>query len=179
MTDAQTIDGLKKQDGAAFEILYKFYFPVVEKFVLQNSGTTLDAEDIFQETILVLLKNVPRDDFKLTSSLKTYIVAIASNLWLKRLREAKSHFQISLDTLNLANTLPEPCSESEQSERLSERVTKSLKKITERCQEILQMVFFQNKKIDDVQARYNYTDRHNAQNQKHKCLQQFKKADES
>ena len=97
MTDVQTLLALKKRDNAAYRLLYTFYYPSIEKFICKNSGTSVDAEDVFQETIMVLLDKVPKDDFVLTSSIKTYIFAVASNIWLKRLRDAKSTTKLPLD----------------------------------------------------------------------------------
>jgi DNA-directed RNA polymerase specialized sigma24 family protein len=53
---------------------------MVEYFILNNNGRTDDAEDIFQDTMIVLLEKLRQDDFMLTASIKTYIMAIAKNL---------------------------------------------------------------------------------------------------
>ena len=66
-TDFETFKGLKSKDNKAYEILYKFYYPSVRNFITKNSGCEDDAQDIFQETILVLLEKVPKEDFNLTS----------------------------------------------------------------------------------------------------------------
>ena len=89
VTDDILLVQLKTGDNASFQLLYKFYFPSVASYVKQNMGNTEDAEDIFQEAILVLLQKVRQPDFILTSALKTYLYAIAKNLWLKRLRKNK------------------------------------------------------------------------------------------
>jgi hypothetical protein len=39
-------------------------------------------------------------------------------------------------------------------------------------------MFFKSKSIEDIQLEYGYTSKHNAQNQKHKCLQQVRKVKE-
>jgi len=80
MNENQVVNGLKKRNNAAYHLLYTFYYPAIESFTKRNNGTSSDAEDIFQETIIVLLDKVPRKDFILTSSIKTYIFAVASNL---------------------------------------------------------------------------------------------------
>src|SRR4051812_44344147 len=95
MEENQVVDGLKKRNNAAYDLLYSFYYPMIENFVKRNNGTSADAKDIFQETIIVLLDKVPKEDFILTSSIKTYIFAVASNLWLKRLRDAKKMTQLA------------------------------------------------------------------------------------
>src|SRR5688572_29740176 len=97
MNDSQIVSDLKKRNNAAYDLLYSFYYPTIERFVKRNSGTSDDAKDVFQETIIVLLDKVPKEDFVLTSSIKTYIFAVASNIWLKRLREAKRTMKLPLD----------------------------------------------------------------------------------
>ena len=47
---------LKAGDSDSFQLLYKIYFPSVASYIKRNMGNTEDAEDIFQEAILVLLQ---------------------------------------------------------------------------------------------------------------------------
>src|SRR5687767_7786745 len=89
LPDDQLLLQLKNGDSTSFKQLYKTYFPSVALYVKQNMGNTADAEDLFQEAILVLVQKVRQPEFALTSSLKTYLYAIAKNLWLKRLRDNK------------------------------------------------------------------------------------------
>src|SRR5689334_8151924 len=97
MDDQRALSDLKERNNAAYNLLYTFYFPGIENFVKKNSGTSADAQDVFQETIMVLLDKVPKEDFILTSSIKTYIHAVAQNIWLKRLREAKRVTRLEMD----------------------------------------------------------------------------------
>ena len=45
-TDSEFIDGLKNDNDVALSALYKKYFNVVLKYVLNNSGTEEEAQDI-------------------------------------------------------------------------------------------------------------------------------------
>src|SRR5579864_2782986 len=87
ISDNILINSLVDQKEGAFEALYQQYYPSVKYFVLHTSGTTQDAEDVFQEAMVVLLGKLRAEDFILTSSLKTYLFAIAQNIWLKRKRD--------------------------------------------------------------------------------------------
>ena len=87
---SEIIEDLKGENNFAFGNLYKSYFGIVDRFVTNNNGTTQDAEDLFQDTMIVLIEKLRMDGFQLTASIKTYIMAIAKNLWLKKLRN-KSH----------------------------------------------------------------------------------------
>lgn len=171
--DADTLQGLRQRDQAAFAILYQFYYPAVERFVRRNNGTRDDARDVFQETVLVLLDKVPRADFVLTSSLKTYVLAISSNLWLKRLRAARHLVRVD-DQHGWENYLPPeacpPPATGSGASALPGVLSRWLGRITAHCQTLLRAVFFQQKNA----AELGYKNPHSAQNQQYKCLQQLR-----
>jgi RNA polymerase sigma factor (sigma-70 family) len=173
ISDNTLLDNLKSEDNASFEVLYKLYFPAVESYIIQNFGSTEDAEDIFQEAIIVLLKKIRCTDFVLTSSLKTYIFAIARNLWLKRLRDNKlitvdnfDKYQREDEQLHFELN-PEPTKE--------EKVTSWLTKITENCQRILKAIFFYKEPMSSLMQKMGWKNKHTAANQQYKCIQQVKK----
>lgn len=62
------------------------------KSILRNSA---DAEEVGQETLLKALRNIQR--FRGDANLKTWLVRIAINESLMRLRKSRSHLQISLE----------------------------------------------------------------------------------
>lgn len=174
--DHEILKGLQKRDDAAYEILYDFYFPKVKKFVVNNNGTPDDAQDIFQETLLVLLKNVPLADFELRSSLGTYIFSIASNLWLKRLRDSKKMVVKSEAEVEEIAAEIEEDFDFKKPPEAEEKAHSLLQKITEMCQRLIRSIFFLKKDIMTIQSEMGYASRHSAQNQKYKCIQQLKKA---
>jgi RNA polymerase sigma factor (sigma-70 family) len=173
ISDSTLLDQLKSEDNASFEILYKFYYPSIEAHITQNFGSTEDAEDVFQEAIIVLLQKVRQENFVLTSSLKTYLFAIARNLWLKRLRDNKSiavdnfdSYQQEIETYAF-ELQPEPTKE--------EKVTSWLTKITENCQRILKAIFFYKEPMGSLMQKMGWKNKHTAANQQYKCIQQVKK----
>ena len=172
--DQEIIARLLQQNNLAFEVLYKFYFPVVEKLILKNNGSSEDAKDIFQETVLILLNNLHKNDFVLTASLRTYLYSISRHLWLKRLREIKKSNYTDLSGLE-EDVFSEDCFETEPEKTPAEKIKYFLSRITEPCQRLLKAIFFLGKTIETVRTEFGYTTLHNAQNQKYKCLQQIRK----
>jgi RNA polymerase sigma factor (sigma-70 family) len=167
---------LKGENNAAFGLLYKDHFGMVNRFVTNNKGRTDDAEDIFQDTMLVFLEKLRQDDFILTASIKTYIMAIAKNLWLKRLRTSYKEIEF---TDSFDNTFFEEISLAIEHEKTYwEKLRSYLPLITIHCQKIIDDIFFQEKQIAQIQKEYGYSTKHNAQNQKHKCVEQIKKVKE-
>lgn len=94
--DQRLIAGLLSNDPAlhrkSWESLYQEYFPLIERYVLTNNGQADDARDMFQEGLLIFIKNLSTGKYRGESSIKTYLFAICRNLWLKtievRQREA-------------------------------------------------------------------------------------------
>jgi len=177
-SDHDTFLGLKSRNNHAYEILYKFYYPSVKHFIIKNNGSIDDAKDIFQETICVLLEKVPKDDFSLASSLKTYIFAISSNLWLKRLRDANKIVKTELDIYEKYLTDYEEA-EADIDANNTTKALNIFKRITTKCVTLLKAIFYDEKNIDTVTKEFGYTNKHNAQNQKFKCLEQARRGSDN
>ena len=174
MKDNATLQALKARDNAAYKLLYTFYYPSIEKFIIRNSGTADDAEDVFQETIIVLLEKVPKQDFVLTSSIKTYITAVAQNIWLKRLRDGKRIVQLELEyeleDLTLAEWEQKELAVSKKN--FLERV---FEKMTRHCVVFLTKTFLTGASREQLMKDMGYRNTHTFDNQKYKCLEQARK----
>ena len=90
LTDSHFIEGLRTGNNEVLTALYKKYYNLVLKLVVNNSGTSDAAQDIYQETIIVLFENVKKPQFELSCQLQTYIYSVAKRLWLKQLKK-KGH----------------------------------------------------------------------------------------
>jgi DNA-directed RNA polymerase specialized sigma24 family protein len=124
---------------------------------------------------------VPKDDFNLRSSLKTYIFAISSNLWLKRLREANKIVRTELNMYEkyLADYEEVEEREADANQGKITRILNVFKKVSDKCRVILTAIFYDEKNIETVTKEFGYTNKHNAQNQKFKCLEQARKGSEN
>lgn len=173
ISDKSLLDRLKNEDNTSFEILYKFYFPSIATYINNNYGNEEDAEDIFQETVIVLLHKVRQTDFVLTSSLKTYLFAISKNLWLKRLRDNKLLPVANLEKYQKETEVFSPEIKPEKTKE--EKLNSWLSKITAYCQRILKAIFFYNEPMDSLMKKLGWKNKHTAANQQYKCIQQVKK----
>ncbi|WP_295672368.1 RNA polymerase sigma factor [uncultured Mucilaginibacter sp.] len=174
ITDKELLIKLQSLDEAAFGLLYKFYFPVVKGLIVQNSGSAQDAEDIFQETVMVLFQNIADPSFILTASLKSYLYSIARNLWLKKLRDDKP-FANSLDIDEQFIESDEEVFELIPESTKEEKLQGWMAKITENCRRILNAIFFYKEPMESLMVKMGWKNKHTADNQKYKCVQQVKK----
>ena len=82
--------------------IYTKYEKQVFNYIKNHGGDDFDAEDMLQESIIVLWQNVKNGKFDLSSKLGTYIVAVAKNKWRGQLRKRNkiSNTEISENTIN-------------------------------------------------------------------------------
>ena len=175
LTETELLEKLQNKDELAFSLLYKFYFPMVKSFIGKNSGSKADAEDVFQESIIVLFQKINDPSFKLTSSLKTYLFSVSRNLWLKRLGRVKlingnkdiiDNYFVAEDEL-IFELKPETSKE--------DKLQKWMARITENCRRILNAIFFYQEPMQSLMVKMGWKNKHTADNQKYKCVQQVKK----
>ena len=140
LTDEEILTGLRKRDNRVLQFIYKNSFNPVKQLVIHNAGSDSDAEDIFQDALIIIFKKIKEEsDFKLTAAFNTYIYSIARLLWLKHLRKIK---KIEIDPLNrdmeerIEFEEPTPVEDKDLRMAIYQR---TLLKIPEDCQKILRL----------------------------------------
>lgn len=172
MTDEKIIELLKSnKTDKAFYKLYKDY-PKVQKLILTKGGTKQDAQDIFQEALIVFYRKVTETDFKLTSKIGTYLYSVCRFLWKDELLKRKSSTQISFD---IKNNEAEELEQLYSKEKQLVAIEKVLETISEKCQQIFQLFYFKKLSMKEIAKVMGYTSERIARTQKYKCVEQAKK----
>jgi DNA-directed RNA polymerase specialized sigma24 family protein len=87
MSDQTTITFIRAdKTDKTLDSLYSF-FPAARKMILRNGGTGQDAEDIFQEALIVFCRRIEDPDFQLTSKPSTYLFSVCRFLWKDELKK--------------------------------------------------------------------------------------------
>ena len=174
-TEDQFIDGLRTGNNEVLSVLYKKYYNVVLKLIVNNSGSQEAAQDIYQETIIVLYENVQKPGFELNCQLQTYIYSIAKRLWLKQLKKNSKTFLFKEDDENELVDVSEEISDHQTKELELEKMNLSLAELGEPCATLIKDFYVQKLSMDEIAEKFGYTNADNAKNQKYKCLQRLKK----
>lgn len=172
--EQELLKGLAQNDRQAVERIYVQNYATIEVFILNNNGSYDDAQDIFQEAMIVLYENAKRTDFLLTSQLKTYIYAIVRRLWLKRLQQQKYSREI-IENIENVVVVDEALEEYQKRNLEFEIMHEALNNIGEPCKSLLEACYVQKKNMKEIAERFAYTNADNAKNQKYKCLMRLKK----
>lgn len=174
--DLEILRGIEVGNNLVIQKLYKLYFPPIEKMIINNQGSREEAQDIFQETVIVLYDKVIHGNFELSSKLKTFLYAVSKRLWLKQLTRGASKYHSDLiDDLEDSLAAEEAIEEHTITEANLTHMEDALNNLGEPCKTILQDFYIKNASMLDICEKFGYTNADNAKNQKYKCLQRLKK----
>jgi RNA polymerase sigma factor (sigma-70 family) len=73
--------------------IYQEFFPPVRNLVLNNHGNLEDAEDVYQDCLVIIFRKIRNAELQIHCSFSTYIYSIARNLWLQRLKARQVHYR--------------------------------------------------------------------------------------
>lgn len=175
-TDKEYIEGLRHNNDAVIRSIYKKFYPVIARMVLNNSGTEEEARDVFQETVLVLYHHAKESSFTLTCAIQTYLYSVARRLWLKQLYKKNGISKLDERFYEGEDFAAEGDMEAynEREQNLG-RMKESIGQLGEPCKTLLEDFYTRHLSMEEISEKFGYTNADNAKNQKYKCLQRLKK----
>ena len=170
------IEAITKNDQQVLKFLYQSNYGKVERFILNNSGSSHEAKDIFQEAFLAVYQNVKANKFVPINetALQGYLFTIAKNKWRDHLRTAKfkKTNRIS-EGLNASLTINDNHLEADEFQLKLDIAMDAFKKLGEECKALLTLFYFHKKTMREIACDQNLTEA-SARNKKYRCLQHLK-----
>ncbi len=181
-TEQQLLAALAQGEREATEQIYRQNYRIINGWLLKNGGSATDADDLFQEAMVVLFSKAQSEEFRLTCSVGTYLFAISKHLWYKKLQR-KSRDPIALldntgtdeEENDTGIAYEEDIDAHEEREAHYNQLDEALEQIGEPCRSILKAYYHQDKSMQEIAADFGYTNTDNAKTQKYKCLTRLKK----
>ena len=81
--ESALIEALRQGADWAYKSLYKNCYPSVKRYVVNQGGSEDDAQEVFQEAVIQLFRNLANPGFELTAKVCTYLFSIAKYNWWK------------------------------------------------------------------------------------------------
>ena len=88
-SNMELLNGILRNDNLVLQFIFKTYYSYVNFFVKKNMGDDEDANDIFQEAIIIIYRKLKANDLVLDCNFDTYLYSISRLLWLKELEKRK------------------------------------------------------------------------------------------
>ena len=154
--------------------LYHTNFDSVASYVRSNSGNDEDAEDFFQEAIVVFINIVKKGNFRGDSSIKTFLYSIVRNLWrneLKRqnrvlLRETNYYEQTEKEEQDIQESIGE--------NEIKNQLLHLLEQLGGNCKKILLLFYYENLPMKEIFQHMGYETEQVARNMKYRCMNKLK-----
>ena len=173
--DARLLEAIRRGDEGALARLYGTSRPQVTAYVLRNSGTADDAEDMLQEALVILWERVRTGRFTYDAKLETFIVGTVKNLWYRRLARGRREVPVEPDP---ETADPDPRSpldqlvESEEAALLAD----ALRRIGEQCRSLLLMFYWEELSMEEIARRMGFANADTAKAKKYQCKKALEQA---
>lgn len=157
----------------SIKMVYRQYFGLLSSYVMNNSGSQQDAEDIFQEVIVSFIDLVQRAKFRGESSVKTFLYSMNRHTWLNELkRRGRS------ERRELKFELIRGDEEVDVSHFIADREAKNevlsvVARLGEACKKILLLFYYENMGMKEILENTDYENEQVVRNKKYKCLKQL------
>ena len=169
--DDLLVKAIKEGDKTALNFLYKKFYTVAQRLVLQNSGDEDDAADLYQEAILILYEKINSSNFNLSCSLKTYIYSICRNKWLYKLRQKAGNTPMRFDDVeDFIELADSTLGTTEEDLAYDAVLQEALNKIDETCKNLLLLFYYDKLSLEIIAEKLGYNNAKTAKAKKNKCM---------
>lgn len=153
--------------------IYRSYFDSLSWYVMNNSGSQQDAEDMFQEVVVAFIDLVQKNKFRGESSVKTFLFSLNRHAWLNELkrrgralaREEKYEREMDNVELDTGYLIADREGKAE--------VVRLVGELGETCQKILLLFYYENLSMKEIMEVTEYENEQVVRNKKYKCLKQL------
>lgn len=176
-SEEELLKGIKENSPAVLRQIYADQFPSVRSYVLQNSGGGSDAQDVFQDSMMVVWLNVKEGRYDPGSgSIGAYIYRIAKNKWLDKLRSAHTRNVTNMIS-EVSDRIAEVTEEQRDSERLA-HLKQIYSRLDEKCRKVLDMFYYERKSLETIAKELDY-DLGSIRTIKYRCMMKLRASSKS
>ena len=88
-SNLELLNGIHRNDTIVLQFIYKSFYSNINFFIKKNNGDEDDANDIFQEAIIIIYRKLKGNELIVDCSFDTYLYSVCRFLWLKELEKRK------------------------------------------------------------------------------------------
>lgn len=169
-TDSQLLDVMLTNDNA-HTCIYERHKTYCINFMLSKSASENDAMDIYQDATIVLYEKIQDPEFRLTSSIQTYLNQICYNQLRARYKSSYNNKTVFTDEVG---EYSQDWFE-EETENVNAKIEKLLKEFEnlkangDKCYDRLRLFYYEKLSMAEIAIRQGLTNADNAKNQINRC----------
>ncbi|MCH1472976.1 MAG: RNA polymerase sigma factor [Bacteroidia bacterium] len=167
ISDEYIVERIKSNDEKILLHLYKEYHSLIKSFIMKNGGDNENIDDIVQDTIISLWKNIQKPTFLLHAKLSTYVIAIAKNKWFRELKKRSKFRRVDAThsrTIKASNTSSNPDHAI---------ILKILQEMDETCRRLLAYFYFDGLNNKSIAEKLNFANANTVKSKKYQCFKKL------
>ncbi|HEY0039477.1 MAG TPA: sigma-70 family RNA polymerase sigma factor [Flavisolibacter sp.] len=175
ISDEELVSNLATNHGEneSIRFLYREHFDLLSRYILNNSGSEQDAEDIFQEVIVAFINLVKAGKFRGESSIRTFLFSLNKNIWLNELKR-RGRASVREEKYEKQNERQEMTADvAMELQQTKNDLLKVIAELGDNCKKILLLFYYENKSMKEIVAYLPYENEQVVRNKKSKCLKKL------
>jgi len=174
-SDAELLANLQsgKNVNESIQVIYKEHFQQLSWFVMNNSGSRQDAEDIFQEVVVDFIDAVQRNKFRGESSVRTFLYSLNKYAWLNDLKRKGRAMQRETKYDREQESQETDVSHFMSAREARSQVMTIVEQLGDACKKILVLFYYENLSMKEILEKTDYETEQVVRNKKYKCLKQL------
>ncbi|CAM4231446.1 DNA-directed RNA polymerase specialized sigma subunit, sigma24 family [Pedobacter westerhofensis] len=147
-----------------FMALYIKAFSPVARHIAKMGGTLEEAQDIFQDALVIYYEKVSAAKPEIIVNEKAYLLGVARNIWLQRYKvSSKNQPLADFDAVNVPDE-----------QLASDKIMRYLQTAGKKCLELLKACYYDHLPVGNLAAVFGYSSTHSATVAKYKCLEKVR-----
>ena len=174
-SDAELLANLQsgKRINESIQAIYRDHFEQLSWFIVNNSGSRQDAEDIFQDVVVDFIDAVQKNKFRGEASVKTFLYSLNKFSWLNELkrrgravkREIKFDKEQDRQEMDVSHFIA--------GREAKMKVMAVVEQLGDACKKILVMFYYESLSMKEILEKTEYETEQVVRNKKYKCLKQL------
>lgn len=164
--------GIQNNNKEVVKNIYQLFFKNIETHVCKNSGNRTEANDIFQDALIIIFKKLQDNTLNIQKSFGDYLFGICKKLWLKRLSQRKKAQEFNQ---GMIFELDENVTEADIIEREKQKLYEEKFKLLKPSYQKILTLYFEGKSMSEIAQIMGFKSANYAQKRKHQCQEYLKK----
>lgn len=174
-SDEAIAEGLRLRSDLIIRYIYQEYFPMIKYLITNNNGNEEDAEDVFQDGLVVVFKKIRVRELVLTCSFRTYLYSVCRNLWLTKLKKRNRYVREFSDFEHFEEIAYSKNQQQDEAEQEKFGLyQKHFYTLGEDCKKVL-LLFMKKMPLKQIALEMGYKTENYAKTRKYLCKEELKR----
>jgi RNA polymerase sigma factor (sigma-70 family) len=159
-------------DSKVLSYLYANLLPKVRNHIIRNNGSKDEANDIFQDAVIILYRNAVEGKLENVMNISGFLFQIAKNLWINRAKQSGRIGSITDRESEIASS-DDSVVENMLSEEKRSALAELFALVGEKCLKLMELHLYEKKSMEEIGQLLNIGGPNAVKAQHYRCKQKL------